>query len=56
MIGYLKGTLFQVSPGLVLLDVGGVGYEVRVPLSTFFELPEEGEEKTGNFRKLLESI
>lgn len=38
MIGYLKGTLLVVSPDLVLLDVGGVGYEVRIPLSTYYEV------------------
>jgi len=38
MIGYLKGTLLDVSPNLVLLDVGGVGYEVRIPLSTYYEV------------------
>ncbi|MEE8526146.1 MAG: Holliday junction branch migration protein RuvA [Thermoanaerobaculia bacterium] len=38
MIGYLKGTLLDVSPNLVLLDVGGVGYEVKIPLSTYYEV------------------
>ncbi len=38
MIGYLKGTLLDVSPNLVLLDVGGVGYEVQIPLSTYYEV------------------
>lgn len=38
MIGYLKGNLIQKSPNQVILDIGGVGYSVWVPLSTYFEL------------------
>lgn len=38
MIGYLKGNLIQKSPNQVVLDIGGVGYCVWVPLSTYFEL------------------
>lgn len=38
MIGYLKGNLIQKSPSQVVLDIGGVGYCVWVPLSTYFEL------------------
>ncbi len=41
MIARLEGVLAEKSPELVVLDVHGVGYEVRVPLSTFFELPDE---------------
>src|SRR5712691_746209 len=40
MIGRLTGRLAQKSPDLVVLDVGGVGYLVHIPLSTFYELPE----------------
>ncbi len=42
MIGYLSGTLVLKSPQSVTLDVNGVGYEVMVPLSTFYGLPDIG--------------
>lgn len=43
MIGRLSGVLVQKSPPLVLLDVRGVGYEVDVPMSSFYNLPALGE-------------
>ncbi len=43
MIARLEGVIVEKSPDAVVLDVNGVGYEVRVPLSTFFELPDEGK-------------
>lgn len=43
MIGRLAGTLIEKMPPQILLDVAGVGYELEVPMSTFYELPEAGE-------------
>jgi Holliday junction DNA helicase RuvA len=43
MIGRLSGTLAEKSPPMVLVDVQGVGYEVDVPMSTFYNLPAVGE-------------
>jgi Holliday junction DNA helicase RuvA len=43
VIASLEGVLAQKSPEAVVLDVHGVGYDVRVPFSTFFELPDEGK-------------
>ncbi len=44
MIARLRGTLVSKSPGQVIVEVGGVGYQVFVPLSTYYHLPEKGEE------------
>ena len=43
MIGKLTGTLLDKSPPQVLVDCSGVGYEVDVPMSTFYNLPALGE-------------
>ena len=46
MIARLTGRLATKNPTDVILDVGGVGYQVFIPLSTFYELPERGEPLT----------
>ena len=43
MIGKLTGTLLEKSPPQVLVDCHGVGYEVDLPMSTFYNLPAVGE-------------
>ena len=40
MISHLRGTLVSKEPVLVTIDVGGLGYSVNIPLSTFEKLPE----------------
>jgi Holliday junction DNA helicase RuvA len=42
MIAHLRGSLQSKSPRYLILDVHGVGYEVTVPLTTFYELPDLG--------------
>jgi Holliday junction DNA helicase RuvA len=43
VIAQLEGRLAEKRPDALVLDVNGVGYEIRVPLSTFVELPDEGK-------------
>jgi len=43
VIGRLRGTLAEKQPPHLLLDVGGVGYEVEVPMTTLYRLPAQGE-------------
>src|SRR5947208_742422 len=42
MIAHLSGTLLSKQPTAAIIDVGGVGYEVAIPVSTFYELGENG--------------
>ncbi|MEP6818377.1 MAG: Holliday junction branch migration protein RuvA [bacterium] len=42
MIAHLSGTLLYKEPNTVIVDVGGVGYEVTIPISTFYDLADEG--------------
>jgi len=46
MIGKLTGTLAERNPPQVVVDCNGVGYEVDVPMSTFYNLPGNGERVT----------
>ncbi len=46
MIGRLRGTLVSKQPPGLMIDVGGVGYELEAPLSTFYDLPAVGETVT----------
>lgn len=43
MIARLNGLLLEKSPPLIVVDCAGVGYEVEVPMSTFYNLPEVGQ-------------
>jgi len=43
MIAYLTGQLFRKTTQSVIIEAGGIGYEVFVPLSTFYTLPEKDE-------------
>lgn len=42
MFAFLRGTLLEKHPNQVILDVGGVGYDVQIPVSTFTVLPDQG--------------
>ena len=44
MIGSLRGTLTSKRPPWLVLDVAGVGYELEAPMSTFYRLPDTGQE------------
>ncbi|PJC87686.1 Holliday junction branch migration protein RuvA [Vibrio sp. HA2012] len=44
MIGRLRGILLEKQPPEVLIEVGGIGYEVQMPMSCFYELPDAGQE------------
>jgi holliday junction DNA helicase RuvA len=42
MIAHLKGTIFEKHPNQVILDAGGVGYDLQIPVSTYTALPDSG--------------
>ena len=42
MIAFIRGRLLEKHPNRVIVDVHGVGYEVQVPLSTFYEMSDPG--------------
>lgn len=44
MIGRLQGILLEKQPPVLLIDVRGVSYEIEAPMSTFYHLPETGQE------------
>jgi holliday junction DNA helicase RuvA len=44
MIAHLRGTLLEKHPNLVIVDTGGVGYEVTIPVSAYSSLPATGAE------------
>lgn len=46
MIGRIRGILVEKSPGQALVECAGLGYEVDIPYTTFFHLPDSGQELT----------
>lgn len=46
MIALLRGRVLDKQPNRVIVDVGGVGYDVHVPLSTFYDVGDEGADVT----------
>ncbi|WP_150913113.1 Holliday junction branch migration protein RuvA [Marinobacter halotolerans] len=44
MIGRIRGVLIEKSPAQALVECAGLGYEIDIPVTTFFNLPEPGEE------------
>lgn len=46
MIGRIRGVLVEKSPGQALVECHGLGYEIDIPYTTFFQLPEAGAEVT----------
>ena len=46
VIAFLRGRVLDKQPNRIIVDVSGVGYDVHVPLSTFYEVGEEGAEVT----------
>jgi Holliday junction DNA helicase RuvA len=46
MIGRLRGTLISKQPPWLMIEVGGIGYELEAPMSTIYDLPANGKEVT----------
>lgn len=46
MIGHIRGTLLDKRPPWLLVEAGGLGYEIEAPMTVFYELPEVGQEVT----------
>ena len=46
MIGRIEGRLLEKNPPAILVDANGVGYEIDVPMSTFYQLPAISERVT----------
>ena len=46
MIAHLRGTILEKHPNQVILEAGGVGYDVQIPISTFTALPDAGANTT----------
>ena len=46
MIGQIRGTLIARQAPEILVDVGGIGYEIQVPMTTLYQLPELGQPVT----------
>src|SRR6188508_2465507 len=44
MIGLIRGIIIEKQPPQLVVDVQGVGYEIDAPMSTFYQLPEAGNE------------
>ncbi len=44
MIGRIRGTLAEKQPPEILVDVAGVGYEIHMPMTSFYQLPAVGDE------------
>lgn len=44
MIGHLRGVLLERRPPTLIVEAGGVGYEVEAPMSAFYDLPADGDE------------
>lgn len=46
MIGRIRGLIIDKQPPEILIEAGGIGYEVQLPMTSFYQLPETGQEAT----------